>query len=613
MTGPGNLLCRRNSKLESFLKRNTDRAVYDRIRAYEPCVVVSESVNKVYMHVVLTDECVYLTQYPPRTLTAAVSLSRVREISLINDLPDFLTGKERERSQHIRIVYAATKPTGRGDDWQWRSKKEGRPPSPQPSQRAHLLTVPPALDGVASLFSENRWRISPTAPQQRNQREVEGEDIHMIRPVRSASCPNPETLGLPRFPRPPAQPPSPSPSFHSSVSPLVSPTSPLSPSDRSLTSPKPGQVSRRRASVLARLLRRERVRSGERDAEEREREAELHLYAVSRTSRIYLHLQSSWNSYIIRSTLLLDPLYRRRCSALSSSSPHRPPSAISWERTAHLFCQLSAELLQEGISLESLYVLLQELRTAAHRNTTLRKLFWRSSEMAVFLVQTLENSLQNPKGVYTADQLLLSTVIVQTLAIMFREMEVEPGRLSLLTAKKGALTARMLLALVCDPEIQTRSPGSPTDPELQALLAEYLDAANSLLFELLLLGQEASRCSSAENFLTVGWILRVLQPHPHLLSFMDHQAQQVVLVLSDVQRSALTPMQSVLLFQRCRLLLACLQYSQQLSQHLRSLYSEEFRYYVRLPCAEEKLPSHYPISQPALRLLRQLLALILHR
>uniref|UniRef100_A0A667ZSS5 Si:ch211-258f14.2 n=1 Tax=Myripristis murdjan TaxID=586833 RepID=A0A667ZSS5_9TELE len=595
MTGPGNLLCRRNSKLESFLKRNTDRAVYDRIRAYEPCVVVSESVNKVYMHVVLTDECVYLTQYPPRTLTAAVSLSRVREISLINDLPDFLTGKERERSQHIRIVYAATKPTGRGDDWQWRSKKEGRPPSPQPSQRAHLLTVPPALDGKLidmTASQKQSYQRSQNPAKSLNQREVEGEDIHMIRPVRSASCPNPETLGLPRFPRPPAQPPSPSPSFHSSVSPLV---------------------SRRRASVLARLLRRERVRSGERDAEEREREAELHLYAVSRTSRIYLHLQSSWNSYIIRSTLLLDPLYRRRCSALSSSSPHRPPSAISWERTAHLFCQLSAELLQEGISLESLYVLLQELRTAAHRNTTLRKLFWRSSEMAVFLVQTLENSLQNPKGVYTADQLLLSTVIVQTLAIMFREMEVEPGRLSLLTAKKGALTARMLLALVCDPEIQTRSPGSPTDPELQALLAEYLDAANSLLFELLLLGQEASRCSSAENFLTVGWILRVLQPHPHLLSFMDHQAQQVVLVLSDVQRSALTPMQSVLLFQRCRLLLACLQYSQQLSQHLRSLYSEEFRYYVRLPCAEEKLPSHYPISQPALRLLRQLLALILHR
>lgn len=32
---------------------------------------------------------------------------------------------------------------------------------------------------------------------------------------------------------------------------------------------------------------------------EEEREAELHLYAVSHTSRLYLHLQSLWNSFII--------------------------------------------------------------------------------------------------------------------------------------------------------------------------------------------------------------------------------------------------------------------------------------------------------------------------
>lgn len=53
------------------------------------------------------------------------------------------------------------------------------------------------------------------------------------------------------------------------------------------------QVPRRIASVLSRLLRRDCVNSGE------EREAELHLYAVSHPSRLYLHLQSSWNSFII--------------------------------------------------------------------------------------------------------------------------------------------------------------------------------------------------------------------------------------------------------------------------------------------------------------------------
>ncbi|KAM3858891.1 uncharacterized protein C12orf56 homolog [Diretmus argenteus] len=563
LPGGGNLLCHPNSKLDSFLKRNTDRAVYERIRAYEPCIVVSDTVNKVYMHVVLTDECVYLAEYPPRTLTAAVNFSHVRDIELVNDFPDFLSGKDRERSQHIRIVYAASKPSGKGDDWGQRVGRE--------------------------------------------------QELHMSRSVRSTSCPNPKTLGLLRHPGPPTQPPSPAPSLHSSVSPVLSPSS-----DRSPKTPEPGQVSRRRGSALARLLRRDRATGGERDGGERKREAELHLYAVSQMSQIYLHLQSTWNSYIIRSTRLLDPLYRKMGSASSDSSPHKQPPAIrcvrSWERTALLFHQLSAELLQEGISLESLYLLLQELSTAAHRNVTLRKLFWKSSEMCVFLVQSLEDSLhgcQSPKGVHTADQLLLSTLIAQTLAVMFRETEVEPARLSLLTTKKGALTARMLLALLCDPELHNQE--SPVHSELQALLAEYLDTACSLLFELVVLGQEASRCSSTENLLTVGWILRVMQPHPHLLSFIGYQAQQVVLVLSGIQQLVLSPVQSVLLFQRCRLLLVCLQYSHHLGQHLRSHYREEFRYYVKLSCAEEKLPSHYPISQPTLGLVKQLLDLILHR
>lgn len=52
-------------------------------------------------------------------------------------------------------------------------------------------------------------------------------------------------------------------------------------------------MQRRFGSVLSRLLRRGSVTGRE------EREAELHLYAVSHASRLYLHLQSSWSSFII--------------------------------------------------------------------------------------------------------------------------------------------------------------------------------------------------------------------------------------------------------------------------------------------------------------------------
>ncbi|XP_071357754.1 uncharacterized protein C12orf56 homolog isoform X2 [Trachinotus anak] len=469
--GPGSV------RLDRFLRRNTERAVYERIRTCEPCVVVSERVNKVYMHVVLSDERVYLTEHPPRALTAAVSFGRVRDIELVNDLPDFLSGKDRERCQHIRIVYVTDEPAAVGWDWLRRDKKAGLPPPAPPSRRnSHCPSITHNFEGYPAERSHGGWRK---------------EEVHMIKPTRSASCPNPETLGLPRVPHPPTQPLSTEPRLYS---PGSSPTSPRSASGQSVKTVESGQAPRRVGSVLSRLLRRDRVTSGE------EREAELHLYAVSQTSRLYLHLQSSWNSFIIRSTLLLDPLYRRKCNASSDPSPGKQRPAISWERTAHLFGQLSSELLQDGISVESLYLLLQELRTAAHRNVALRRLFWRTS-----------------------------------------------------------------------------------------------------------------RCFSVDNLLSVGWILRVLQPHPHLLPFIGHQAQQVVQVLSELQESVLSPVEAVLLFQRCRLLLACLQYHSQLAQHLRSHFREEFRYFVKLSCVEEKLPPHYPISLPTLQLVKHILNLIVHR
>lgn len=49
----------------------------------------------------------------------------------------------------------------------------------------------------------------------------------------------------------------------------------------------------------------------------------------------------------------------------------------SWEQTAYLFVQLSSEHLQDGIGVESLYLLVQELQTATHRSITLHRLFWR--------------------------------------------------------------------------------------------------------------------------------------------------------------------------------------------------------------------------------------------
>lgn len=82
-TSAHGLLSQNNSKLDTFLKRNTSRDVYERIRVYEPCVVVSGSVKKVFMHVILTDERVYLSEYHPRALREALSFRHVTSIELV--------------------------------------------------------------------------------------------------------------------------------------------------------------------------------------------------------------------------------------------------------------------------------------------------------------------------------------------------------------------------------------------------------------------------------------------------------------------------------------------------------------------------------------------------
>ncbi|KAG7456005.1 hypothetical protein MATL_G00247190 [Megalops atlanticus] len=592
-TDTDGLLCRRNSKLDSFLRRNTERCVYERIRAYEPCVVISETVNKVFMYVVLSDDSVYLVEYPPRTIQEAVSFRDVLDIELVNDLPDFLSGREREHSQHIRVVYASPKHAGKRVAGARGEKARPRPP-PSPSRR-NTRSASPSLKGLGSVLlstrsdpSESvRWRATPSSL--RNSRE-EDEGERTLKQMRSTSCPSPNLQGL---------------------------RLPLTLSDPG----EPGEASEdlipsRRDSVLSRLVKRVVAeRGGE------EKEAELHLYAVSLTSRIYLHLQSSWNSYMIRSTLMLDPLYRKRCS-LSSCSPTQKQCYISWERTACLFRQLSGELLQGGISLESLYLLLQELHTAAHRDITVKKLFWRSSELCPFLVDTLEDALQRfqrpaqeDSRSHRADRLLLCTLVAETLALMFQEMEVEPARLHMLTANKGALTKRLLLALVCDPEIWPRDPAEVSlqkslQAELQDLLAEYLDTASALLFEVVVLSQQANCTPSFEHFLTVGWVLKTLQSHHSILPFVSHLARRVVSVLSGPQL-VLDPAQAVLLYQQCRILLACLQHNAALGQHIRAEFREEFRYYVKMSWAEEKLPLHYPISQSTLGLIAQLQCMVL--
>ncbi|XP_013064810.2 uncharacterized protein C12orf56-like isoform X1 [Biomphalaria glabrata] len=122
--GRGNVeLYKKDSKFESFLKRSFSDEAFERVRAYESCVISSEKESKAFKFIVLSDERLYLTENPPKTVEEAVHLKDVISVELVNEFPDFLRGKERTNTQHIAVTYWTSEPKRRSYR---RSKKSPR-------------------------------------------------------------------------------------------------------------------------------------------------------------------------------------------------------------------------------------------------------------------------------------------------------------------------------------------------------------------------------------------------------------------------------------------------------------------------------------------------------
>ncbi|XP_046528932.1 uncharacterized protein C12orf56 homolog isoform X3 [Equus quagga] len=320
------------------------------------------------------------------------------------------------------------------------------------------------------------------------------------------------------------------------------------------------------------------------------KESELHLYIISTASSIFLHLKSSWNNYIIKATLLQDPLSVSELRpAAGSQKPYR-----SEEKIKH-FSQLKSELFLKDNTLRKMLCLITQLKLAAQKNFILKRLFWKTSDLFYFLVSKLheylpesrdKNALQNKSR--RADELVACIEIVQTLGLMFRETETELSRLNTLAAKEGTLF-NLLVILISEPQIPKSCPvfdiqlvadstlaEMSFDAELQKLILEYTDTATALLYEILLVFQQGNLGLGSTQF-AVSWLMSFLQSRPPIMTFVASVVKQVVKGLS-ASLQLLSPGQAVLLYQQLCILRSCLQYSKTLAEYIRNDYREEFRH-----------------------------------
>ncbi|XP_008054461.2 uncharacterized protein C12orf56 homolog [Carlito syrichta] len=542
---------------------------------------------------------------PGPTGTAASSSSSSLCLSAIDDYPEFLSSPDRETNQHIRITYStALKKEG--------EKSRGIRKFPFHHAKANNKEVKEENNGPVFWRCKDPRRLkesslrcpldSSTPPQDLTLSPP--EDLKELSPCgcSQGSCQSP-----PAASRAVGQP---------SCTASTREPQGLPAHSRSLGG-LPFQCSGNRNEFSSRsaLLASPSLEK---------KESELHLYIISTTSSMFLHLKSSWNNYLIKATLLQDPVYARAFRPAGRQKPYR-----SEEKIRH-FSQLKSELFLKDNTLGKILGLITELKGAAQKNFILKRLFWKTSDFFHFLVSKLheylpesrdKNALQNQSQ--RADELAACIEIIQTLGLMFREAETESSRLSTLTAKRGALFT-LLVILISKPQVprpcsvtDTQAVADSTlaetslDEELQRLILEYTDTATTLLYEILLVFQQGNLGLGATEF-AVGWVMSFLQSFPPTVSFVARVVARMTRGLSG-PRLPLNPCQAVLLYQQLYALRSCLQHGGALAASIRDNHREEFRYFIHGAALGERLPRSYPIARPTTQLLLEVVRLMEQR
>ncbi|XP_039721833.1 uncharacterized protein C12orf56 homolog isoform X2 [Pteropus medius] len=579
---------RTNSRLDAFLRRHLAPEVYDAIRAYESCIVVSDSEKHTLKYVVLSDRLIYLTENPPKSIRRVVALRDVLAIDLIDDYPEFLSPQDRETNQHIRIIYSTV------------LKKEYERSK---GVRKFLFPFHHANANNKKVKEENNGPLFWTDKEPRSLNESSLRyHQESNTPYKDATfCPPSDLKKL--FLRP-----LPTPSRRSCQSTSTTGQAVSMPSCTTNTKEPEGLPDHKGSLSEIPFKCNENINEFylgnsslisplQSNLNLDKKESELHLYIISTTSSIFLHLKSSWNNYVIKATLLQEPLYVSELSpATGGQKPYR-----SEEKIKH-FSQLKSELFLKDNTLRKILCLITELKVAAQNNFILKRLFWKTSDLFYFLVNKLheylpesrdKNALQNKSQ--RADELVVCIEIIQTLGLMFRETETESSRLNTLAAKKGTLF-NLLVILISKPQIPKSCPVFDIQLVADSTLVEMsFDAEGNL--------------GLGSRKFAISWMMSFLQSRPPIITFVASIVKQVVKGLS-ASFQLLSPGQAVLLYQQFFILKSCLLYSKTLAEYIRNDYREEFRYFIHMPALEKRLPLCYPITQPTTQLFHEVLKLI---
>lgn len=352
------------------------------------------------------------------------------------------------------------------------------------------------------------------------------------------------------------------------------------------------------------------------------RKVVLNIYLLNLHSPMLMLIRSAWSNYLIRCTLMLDVDYEK---AFRSSIVRG--QQIQREKMEALFNQLKRELLNPDNTMEDSFNLLNELRVATEKNFALKKMFWKNTDMFLFLVQQLQHYLpKSPVNVNTdhgrsqrCDELELAILLTEIMSLMFRESEIIPARIQTLKAERGRPVFDFLKVLICTPEVPEKmaaplgtraSSAFVSDREIEKQLLEFTKVSLRAVFELFLMAKQANWGFSEGNFFNISWMVKTLEEMRTVEVFVEKTINIMMKMIRPPRTEVLTPSEAVLLYSIFSVLLTLLEYSPKIANYIKSNYHEEFKYFVQVPSIMKKIPSTYPLCNITLKLIDKVTNLV---
>lgn len=548
-----------SSKFDSFLKRVLVNSEYKEVKAHEPCVVLLAKKHA-FRYIFLTNERIYITQNPPKSLLFHLDLKEIVAVKLVRDKALFLQPDLQEHVQHVVIKHYKTGLTANTGKLPNAGNDAIDPTSASMHQHNLNTSHSSTTDDVASTSSLN------SIPMFCSYTDVQTIERVARSKVDGSKGGGNETSLFP------------SSTWNNSKIKAASKNGLL------------GSWQHSDPSLV-------HVTVCDRDQEIQD----LHLYILNERATFHMMLKSVWRNYIVYRSYT-DNLSQNSTTENSDKRISAQKQASYEQSTRALFSELKQELLATE-SVEHLYQLYHELKEASINDILLKHLFWRDQTLfdrTIHLVTRYTNN-SVPKLMVRCDEIELLAILLRCLGIMLREVEAIPQCYRILQNLSQSRLVNIVNVLLKKPALFSHRWLS--DNDLSAILLERVNASCEVIYQLIRTSDQVHWIiNGVSDVFNSTVLLQQIDKNCHLEEFLNQLLNSCVAIWSKpamhqaVDNRPFQPDEAIDVFHMLTVLHRVLSHSNSATQYARSNFQEEFRYYVNPSSVANRFPSSFPIS-----------------